>query len=1100
MSFPISVCWVTLTCRLPSNLGTIADGELPLQPEITPGFGVAGFVLLVSGVAYALFAKRIKFLYCFFSVAFLAAIGVTVLILYLMDLPVSNAIQGAYVVAVIGTGAVAGGASYLFQDVLECLGCFLGGFCFSMWLLTLNSGGLLGSGGAGNIIFICAFSMAGLAFFFSRITREYFMIACSSFSGATATVIGIDCFSRAGLKEFWAWIWALNGNLFPLGADTYPLKRGIRVEQAVTFLIFIVGIISQMRLWRIIQERRARRDAARREREAARQEDDENVGRDVESKNALERRDWEAIYGEPKVASRMSVHTTNDSGLGDEATEKGHRNSESATAVTRQSTIDEVEQIELAELSNDCEIHPGVPPNARTAAELVMAKDQQNGTVTVRVAADETEAVATPDAVAVDEAAEVEQAQPPAKRSAEDLRATTPVPGPQVVPLPFKVPTMENDTKEADESSSIAGNADYNDERAETRSIESGKSSFVRRLSASSANLFRRLSQHSLSRQLEMAAKENSESREELVIPVRGDRDSVAATFDDGSAVDDYDFAESPVRERPVSREIRAELADRSTNEDSEEKGPAQVEQKTSAKGKGKQKAESTIADETETRPGKSVHSETTSGPVSLTKAHLPGGLSKIALSYRTNEWAKHLSQAEAPAPEELNILEPVEPTAREVAERAAPVHVQELQKTAEDATPAPAKPRTVSLIAKAQASMQSSPGMQSVNLTVPSGGAPVMSPASSLTSPNHLTPLPSPVLDARRASSRAVNAIVEEDYLEDPTRSASRQAAVRVAAAALEGHMNTRASPSPPQSTGALTFKPPPPVPGVVSYSSPQTLIGKRDRLLRAKNSALHPDSLRGSPVLQASGSDTSSTHNQGTAAALGRASPPESSQPSSRRTSGTYGPPMNATGDLDDLPLSQRKTIIRERRSSMNSMRSNNQASGAARRSSFGYGMGSVNASHASRRSDLPSQAVRESQLAGFRQSVQRGTSGTPSGIPLAGTAGQSGFGGGYHSNTGTPVGGPLINSVYGIPGTSLGHLLPAHQTQVWDSEVSRDLEVQRQFLMNQKAADSSRREKRREERERGNKRFETRMRTDGELIEAHREAMRRMQSKAT
>ncbi len=45
------------------------------------------------------------------------------LILYLMTPPVTNAVQGAFVVAAVCTGAALGGLAVLFQDLAECLGC-----------------------------------------------------------------------------------------------------------------------------------------------------------------------------------------------------------------------------------------------------------------------------------------------------------------------------------------------------------------------------------------------------------------------------------------------------------------------------------------------------------------------------------------------------------------------------------------------------------------------------------------------------------------------------------------------------------------------------------------------------------------------------------------------------------------------------------------------------------------------------------------------------------------------------------------------------------------------------------------------------------------
>lgn len=59
---------------------------------------------------------------------------------------------------------------------------------------------------------------------FHHVTRPYALIFSLSFSGATAIVLGIDCFSRAGLKEFWVYIWGndyiTSGLIVLLLADT----------------------------------------------------------------------------------------------------------------------------------------------------------------------------------------------------------------------------------------------------------------------------------------------------------------------------------------------------------------------------------------------------------------------------------------------------------------------------------------------------------------------------------------------------------------------------------------------------------------------------------------------------------------------------------------------------------------------------------------------------------------------------------------------------------------------------------------------------------------------------------------------------------------
>lgn len=58
---------------------------------------------------------------------------------------------------------------------------------------------------------IAAFCFVMFSLAFHKITRPYSLIVSISFGGATAIVLGIDCFSRAGLKEFWIYIWGNDG-------------------------------------------------------------------------------------------------------------------------------------------------------------------------------------------------------------------------------------------------------------------------------------------------------------------------------------------------------------------------------------------------------------------------------------------------------------------------------------------------------------------------------------------------------------------------------------------------------------------------------------------------------------------------------------------------------------------------------------------------------------------------------------------------------------------------------------------------------------------------------------------------------------------------
>jgi len=183
-----------------------ASNTLPIQPTITPAIGVAGAVMIISGLLFCLIGIKNKALYNFLSTGYLTSLAVTVLVIYVMNPPVSNAVQGAYFVAATVTGLMFGALALVFSEITDGLGCALGGFCLGMWILTLADGGLIKSR-VGRAIILVSFSVGFFAVSIFRYTRTYGLIGCISFAGGTIVILGVDCFSRVGLKEFWIYIW-----------------------------------------------------------------------------------------------------------------------------------------------------------------------------------------------------------------------------------------------------------------------------------------------------------------------------------------------------------------------------------------------------------------------------------------------------------------------------------------------------------------------------------------------------------------------------------------------------------------------------------------------------------------------------------------------------------------------------------------------------------------------------------------------------------------------------------------------------------------------------------------------------------------------------
>lgn len=1067
---------------------------------------------MITGALYLIFGMKRPWVHCSFSFAYLVAIAITALELLLVPTPISNGVQAGYIVGAIVGGGVAGGLAILRPKFFHFFGSVLGGFCFAMWLLTLKESALLGQNTLKNCIFLAAFSLTSLAFYFTTRTRHYLVMFSSSFAAATAFILGIDCLTCAGLKEFWAWIWNLpNDSLFPIDATTYPLTVGMKAELGIMVVIFLGGVVFQWSLLKTIKEERikkemerdAGRDAVRRtdekagmefarkiagEREQfetdyngpretvyegrgsrtdafvsaakkifmsvngqrANQGEDvatRDVEDDVESVGSGQASEWASVRDHPKHQARESVHTVCDSGVGDVDSEQKHRGSESAATFTRVSTAAENQDIELDEMRSVAS------PRPKASAESIMRKDEAGGRVTVRVVPDGVEAAA-------------------AARAAQN-------PVPEVVPLPFKVPSMEDDEEEAQadegDCSSIAVMTEgvLHDEALETRSIGSKRSSFAKRLSTGSAELLRRLSHHSLSNHLDKAAIGGGESTEDLAAGHNDNRSSIAATRDDVSSVNEDDLPAS--RERPFSVEIKAELANKPMDEQTEAKNlgkeadsgaqessvPQDQNNQDSTKEKGKQAAQVASEDGQSVNAAQTHVSDAPSGPLNLASGKLEKRVSEIVKKYRINEWTKHQTLAEEPVVDNLDLEE------YDDSSKPVPVNVEELQQTADSARPRLAKPRTEALLQER----------------------------------------------ARKASSQS------QSHL-SPKPKTDRDAAIQAAAAALVGGSPRRSTPTSP---AADQLRSRPAVPGVKSFNAPQSLVAKRETMLRMKQHALRPETLRSSSVPTPgliSPAAVAPIHGEsyGNVAALGPpslASAPNST-PSSRRNSGTYraashmASPLEMEPETDDMPLSQRQAIIRARRSSMESgTSSGNQAgsSGSSRRSFSGYsperhGTASPlavnqNPPHTQRRSFTSSQ-TREAQLAGFRSSVQADLRASNTNLPVTTMHQQPGFGGGYISNGMTPINGPLINSVYNIPGTSSAHSLVPQQTQPWKSEVSMNLEVQRQYMMAQKENDARRREARKAERQRQSQMRQSSM-GSAHFMDAHAAALINLQKKA-
>ncbi|OGM42594.1 hypothetical protein ABOM_009609 [Aspergillus bombycis] len=767
-----SATTATATLATPAPTGNdtnpIAPGALPLQPTITPALGVGGFLLIVAGAVLAIIGIRNLWIQVFLSTAFLAAIGVTVLIVYVMNPPVRVAVQGAYLVAIFFTAVTFGALSLVFKELTEGLGCLLGGFCSSMWLLSLKPGGLLTQTDSKSG-FIGAISVTFYALSFSHYTRPYGLMASTGISGGTAVALGIDCFSRAGWKEFWLYIWALNDDIFPLGTSTYPVTRNIKVELAATVIIAVLGVISQLRLWKVIRERRQKENEVREKEQKEKEEAELEIGRRFEEKNMEERLEWEARHGNPDSGIPELADNSKNGCTADHAVdvEKGgaidtssvasssqesyrcsdclerRANGESAYAASQSSGDTEdsqSRQLEDTTVGVDTEDQDqsspdgeNVPLKVFDGAAAAKIKDDNSSDMTAIVGS-EAGTIRSKRLSGRDLLDKV-SAKNSARLISQSQEALVSCDGSSTQD------TLDGNSNSASEShSNVAGNHMEEEDRPasnpedapipsveqeadskETSGLEKDVEKSVGEPSVYSRGIdeqkFGELEQEGSKQE----KKENSPTKEEA-----SERQPPPPTSSSSSSsTQAKDMPEPKVDKQPTEIpqeiEINAETTGPADQNDDKPRavgssvnGSAPKDQDEKPVGVSQSKESSSKETPPKTNESAPVKQRSSkSGSETKTKLkkeapprldietvkRLPQRTSKVVQSYRTNEWAKHLDDAEAPEPEPIESVEEEEPeTPDEVKEAAAPVKVEELLQTPLNAQPPPAVERRVSI------------------------------------------------------------------------------------------------------------------------------------------------------------------------------------------------------------------------------------------------------------------------------------------------------------------------------------------------------------------------------------------------------------------
>lgn len=522
------------------------------------------------------------------------------------------------------------------------------------------------------------------------------------------------------------------------------MTRNIRVELAATVIVAILGVVSQLRLWRVIRERRHKDEEMRAEEKRQKEEAEAENSKRLEEDNIKERLEWEAKYGnnrnsppgpnlpelpgDAKCLADIELEKVDEINSVSSSSEESYRcsdcreradNGESAYASSVTSdTSGATEGTQTRQHEEMDQSLDGEDSSQKLDDKNAVRIKMFDGTVAAQMRDDESSdmtAIVGSDTDSDRMSGGSSWARSSVKSSVRSDSEEALIPPKDGSPSTDGEMNGRRDT----ESSSLTIAAvdgvatrkasEINDKCADKETLSSTGTS------SSRLNVGENIDDRSVySREVEdqklcpMQDIEAAQGKQNDSAPDKSKEDSpTSPSISQSGEKPALKEEGKPLTEPSEQSEPRGALVEKAdsmneaivskdTNSTSEYKGPKSPEEQDprSSSGVESSSKESEISNEKQksSKPKAKVKTKPKEEPVKLdAKAvkHLPHRASKMIQSYRTDEWAKHLADAEIPEPEPIHSVENErhgEP--EETRESAAPVNVEELLQTPLNAQP----------------------------------------------------------------------------------------------------------------------------------------------------------------------------------------------------------------------------------------------------------------------------------------------------------------------------------------------------------------------------------------------------------------------------
>lgn len=187
--------------------------------------------------------------------------------------PPNVKVQGLFVLACFVAGIAGGGVAIFFWKGARYLVGSWGGFALALFVQALREGGVVRLVGFRWFLYIGFGTVGFLASAYEK-WQYHVLLASTAFVGSSAFVLGVDCYTTAGLKEFYVYNLGFQ-SLFPTFTSRnmpYPISQTMMIELGLIGAFALMGVAVQLKLLAVLMRKLKEIDDVEKERERSREE------------------------------------------------------------------------------------------------------------------------------------------------------------------------------------------------------------------------------------------------------------------------------------------------------------------------------------------------------------------------------------------------------------------------------------------------------------------------------------------------------------------------------------------------------------------------------------------------------------------------------------------------------------------------------------------------------------------------------------------------------------------------------------------------------------------------------------------------------------